>query len=165
MTTGQFTNITSPRWANADQTSLDVTVSIEGIGNNLPYTVEPNSELWHDVLAGKFGAIAPHDPPQIDYASLISARGRAMLEAPYGDKRGSVNNYFTQLASTPAEAMTNEDQRDLDALRAAANWEQSILDKRDDFLQDPTADTWALAQDPASWPPFPPEAAEVVELC
>jgi len=160
-----FTNISSPRWANNDQTMLDVTVSIEGIGNNLPYTVEPNSELWHDILAGKFGQIAPFAVPDIDYASLISAKGRSMLEAPYGDRRGSVNNYFAQLSSTSPDAMTNEDQRDLDALLAAARWEQTILDKRDDLLQDPTADTWALAQNPDTWPPFPPEAAEVVELC
>jgi hypothetical protein len=163
--TAHFTDIKNPRYSNADGTSIDVIVSIEGIGNNLPYTVEPNSDLWNDIVSHKFGDIAPFAVPDVDYAALITSRGRTMLEAPYGDKRGSVNNYFTQLSIIPPEAMTNEDQRDLDALKAAANWEQSILDKRDDLLENPTADTWALAQDPATWPPFPPEAAEVVELC
>jgi hypothetical protein len=41
--TAHFTDIKNPRYSNADGTSIDVIVSIEGIGNNMPYTVEPNS--------------------------------------------------------------------------------------------------------------------------
>jgi hypothetical protein len=165
-------NITNPRWMSADHTLLDVTLDVmeddESPGpSGIPYTVVQGTPLWDDAVAGKFGAISDYVEPQRDFAQAITTRAAAVIEAAYGNKRSSANNYFTVLTlrkSDPA-GMSNEDERDLDALVAAADWEQSVLYKRDDLLQSPNAENWAAAQDAATWPPFPEEAATVIATC
>jgi len=159
-------NIRDPRRGTASDDSVDVTVDIDSVGQGLPYTVRQEDPLFADIIAGKYGQVKAYIEPNIDYGPVISMIARQRLEAPYGEKRPSVNNYFGQLVAEKTSGSISADhQHDLDTLLQASAWEQSILDKRDALLKTPNAATLAQAKDPATWPPFPAAAAALVELC
>lgn len=61
--------VTSPVYARADHSEIDCEVTFDTIGT-VPYTSNAHDsapygpELWSDLNAGRYGAIAPYVPPQ-----------------------------------------------------------------------------------------------------
>lgn len=65
-----FASASSPKWANASQTAIDLTVVFPSLGDDpVPFTASPDDvtdhgrELYARALAGDFGPIADADPP------------------------------------------------------------------------------------------------------
>ena len=58
-----------PKWANAEQTLIDLTIKWEGIAEELPFTASPNDTEAHGralfaaAQAGEFGPVAEYVPP------------------------------------------------------------------------------------------------------
>ncbi len=58
-----------PKWANAEQTMIDLTIKWDGMAEELPFTASPaDSEahgraIYDAALAGNFGPIAAYVPP------------------------------------------------------------------------------------------------------
>ena len=56
-------NVKSPKWANAENTLIDVICDIEIHGLfNVPHTVDASSELFKKIIAGEFGLIGDFVP-------------------------------------------------------------------------------------------------------
>lgn len=61
--------IKDPYYVNAEGTRINATVTIPGVGEDLPYTFAPNdvsglgSVYFPRILSGEFGPIAPYVPP------------------------------------------------------------------------------------------------------
>jgi hypothetical protein len=75
-----ITSVRNPVWHDASQTLLDVDVSLDNGITFVPYTVHSQSELYDDILAGKYGPIGTRQPvlPSMDvlsaYASMVGKR-------------------------------------------------------------------------------------------
>lgn len=64
-----LTSLTSPRWANAEQTAIDCKITTSQFGDEvLPFTasqddVEPHGRaIFADIVAGSYGPIAAYVP-------------------------------------------------------------------------------------------------------
>lgn len=61
-------SVTSPKYSKADNSTIDCTATFDN-GKTYPYTAasfdnEPHGiQLWVDLNAGKYGAIAPYVAP------------------------------------------------------------------------------------------------------
>lgn len=65
-----LTSLSSPRWANAEQTAIDCEITTSQFGDEvLPFTADQNDVEAHgraifaDLVAGKYGFIAEYVPP------------------------------------------------------------------------------------------------------
>ena len=62
-------SVTGPRWANADHTTIGCTVQFNEIPEALPFgaraddSMDYGRQLFADLVAGKYGAIAEYSPP------------------------------------------------------------------------------------------------------
>jgi len=58
-----------PRWANADQTLIDLIIKWDSIPEELPFTADPNDveeygrQIYAAAAAGQFGTVAPYIAP------------------------------------------------------------------------------------------------------
>lgn len=65
----RFSNITSPQWANAEQSAIDCFVTFDEIGETVPFTAQPNDTAKHGreifalCAAGECGPVADYVPP------------------------------------------------------------------------------------------------------
>ena len=80
-----------PKWANAEQTLIDLTIKWDGIGEELPFTASPTDSEAHGraifaaAVAGEYGPIAeyvapPPAPPQVPQ-SITMRQCRLQLHA------------------------------------------------------------------------------------
>jgi hypothetical protein len=66
-----FSNVTKPKWANAEKTIIDCVVLFNDIGEEVPFTANPNDctehgrEIFARCAAGEFGEIGEYVPPPI----------------------------------------------------------------------------------------------------
>jgi hypothetical protein len=67
-----LTSLSSPRWANAEQTAIDCEITTSQFGPEvLPFTANQNDVAAHgramfaDLVAGKYGPIAEYIPPPV----------------------------------------------------------------------------------------------------
>lgn len=78
-----------PKWANAEQTLIDITIKWDGIEEELPFTASPTDTEAHGraifaaASAGEFGPVAeyvapPPAPPQIPQ-QVTRAQGKVVL--------------------------------------------------------------------------------------
>ena len=78
-----------PRWANAEQTMIDLTIKWDAIDEELPFTASPTDAEAHGraifaaALAGEFGLVSefvapPPAPPQIPQQVTL-AQGKVVL--------------------------------------------------------------------------------------
>ncbi len=64
-----FSKITSPQWANSENTMIDCVVTFEIIGEPVPFTANANDteahgrEIFARCMAGEFGEVAAYVPP------------------------------------------------------------------------------------------------------
>jgi hypothetical protein len=65
-----LTSLSSPRWANAEQTAIDCEITTSQFGAEiLPFTADQNDVEAHgraifaDLVVGKYGPIAEYVPP------------------------------------------------------------------------------------------------------
>jgi len=65
-----LTSLLNPRWANAEQTSIDCEITTSQFGTEvLPFTADQNDiaahgrEIFADLVAGKYGPIAEYIAP------------------------------------------------------------------------------------------------------
>lgn len=66
-----LTSVRNPRWANAEQTTIDCEITTSQFGDEiLPFTASANDVEAHgrgifaDIVAGKYGPIAAYVPPE-----------------------------------------------------------------------------------------------------
>jgi predicted metal-binding protein len=80
----------NPRWANADQTMIDLTIKCVEINEELPFTATPDDceeygrAIFSAAVAGAYGAVAefvPYVPTQEEKAEAIRAERDALLAA------------------------------------------------------------------------------------
>jgi hypothetical protein len=64
--------VKNPIWHDAAKTVLDMEVSIDDGNSFVPYTAHPDSEIYRDVLAGKYGPIGSREikPPTKEQLAL-----------------------------------------------------------------------------------------------
>lgn len=67
-----LTSVSNPRWANAEQTTIDCEITTSQFGDEvLPFTanmhdVEPHGRaIFADIAAGKYGQIGEYVPPVV----------------------------------------------------------------------------------------------------
>jgi hypothetical protein len=80
---------TSPKWANAEQSLIDLLVQFDAIPEPIPYTasaadsVEHSRELFARAVAGEFGPVAPYVAPPVvpPTPEQIEALRRAAYQA------------------------------------------------------------------------------------
>lgn len=86
----EFSTITSPQWANAEQTAIDCMVTFDHIGEPVPFTANAQDTEQHgrDIFtraaAGEFGEVAEYVPPVQSEAQALAAckaEAKARLEA------------------------------------------------------------------------------------
>jgi hypothetical protein len=78
-----------PKWANAEQTLIDLTIKWDAINEELPFTASPNDSEAHGraiyaaALAGDFGPIAeyvaPPPPEPVIPQQVTRAQGKVVL--------------------------------------------------------------------------------------
>jgi hypothetical protein len=78
-----------PKWANAEQTLIDITIKWDGIDEELPFTASPTDPEPHGraifatAQAGEFGPIAeylaPPPPPLFVPQQVTRAQGKVVL--------------------------------------------------------------------------------------
>jgi len=78
-----------PKWANADQTLIDLTIKWDAIDEELPFTASPTDSESHGralfaaAEAGEFGPIAayvaPPPPPPFVPSQITRAQGKVVL--------------------------------------------------------------------------------------
>lgn len=82
----QYTQVTSPRWANAEQTAIDCTVTFTGLGV-APFTAgltdsTPHGvEIFNRAVIGEFGAVAAYVPPPAPTPGQVQAAFTAAIQA------------------------------------------------------------------------------------
>lgn len=65
----EYSSVSSPVWANADQTAIDCQVTFSEYGQ-LPFTASPNDttdygkEIFNNCVAGLYGTVGAYTPPQ-----------------------------------------------------------------------------------------------------
>ncbi len=88
---------TTPQWANAEQTAINLDVNFEGIGV-IPFTASPTDpeahgrELFARATAGEFGSIAPAPQPPAPTPAQIVAALTADMQA-HLDTSARTRNY------------------------------------------------------------------------
>ena len=78
-----------PKWANAEQTMIDLTIKWDAIDEELPFTASPDDSevhgraIYEAALAGQFGAIAayvaPPPPEPVIPQQVTRAQGKVVL--------------------------------------------------------------------------------------
>jgi hypothetical protein len=104
----------TPRWANAEGTQIDIDVFFPHLGLTVPYTAAqsdpgyPHSEeIFERAAAGEFGPITPYVPPAPTAVDIIAERDRRLalgFDYDFGDARG-----VHRIGTTPAD-MTGWDE-------------------------------------------------------
>lgn len=66
----ELTSVHSPVWADAEHTIINCFITTSQFGDEqLPFTANPNDveahgrQIFADIIAGKYGAIAEYTPP------------------------------------------------------------------------------------------------------
>lgn len=80
-----------PKWANEQQTVVDLTVKFEEIDEELPFSAQPNDTMAHGrdiyarALEGEFGDIDPWTPPTIEEleATVRAIRNSLLAESDW----------------------------------------------------------------------------------
>lgn len=109
----QITNVTSPAWANAEHTLIDLVVTHSAFGE-IPFSASPNDPepygrvLFTSAVAGEFGPIAEYIPPVVPVVvpqEISKAQGIAtLMDNGYWP---AVNTYFTTQASPETITLFN----------------------------------------------------------
>ena len=73
-------SVKKPKWANNEKTLIDVTITVEGMDGEFPFTanlddtLEHGRELFQKCVAGNYGKIEDYTPPsdeQLDYSHKV----------------------------------------------------------------------------------------------
>jgi hypothetical protein len=76
----KITSVKKPKWANQEKTLIDLTIKVEGMDGEFPFTANPDDVLEHGrvlfekCVAGDFGKISDYTPPsdeQLDYSHKV----------------------------------------------------------------------------------------------
>ena len=65
----KYSTVTKQQWANAENTLIDCLVKFDHIGEEVPFTANPNDsaahgrEIFERCAAGEFGEVAAYVPP------------------------------------------------------------------------------------------------------
>ena len=80
----------NPKWSNAEKTTIDLTIKLDGIPEEMPFTASPNDaamhgkELYAKASAGEFGVVAEYlepPPPKPPTPEQLDAAMRAAYQA------------------------------------------------------------------------------------
>jgi hypothetical protein len=77
----------NPRWVNAENTMIDLTIKWEGINEEYPFTASPidceahGRAIFAAAVAGEYGPVAEYVPPPSPTTEEIAAAARAERNA------------------------------------------------------------------------------------
>jgi hypothetical protein len=73
----------NPRWSNPGHSTINLTIEVEGIETELPFTADPNDveahgrQLFQNAIAGTFGPIAEYVEPIVPTPTAEQNKQRA----------------------------------------------------------------------------------------
>lgn len=69
MDISKFSNINTPIYSNAENTTINIVADIDGVGGGVPFTASANDpeqtgrDIYANAIAGEYGAVAAYIPP------------------------------------------------------------------------------------------------------
>lgn len=148
-----ITAVRNPVWFDADKTMLDVEISLDNGATFHPYTAHPDSEIYRDILAGKYGAIGARQPvaPTADSLAFY-----AQVAARRNMERGisvTVGNQVVQVDTHPAAIAAISRNLQLGSLNPSQtfNWVQSSAAITLNVAQMQTVAKAAYSYEQACW--------------